>query len=217
MEKSNSKIVAVAALVVAVIALSVGFAALSATLNISNDANITVHPANTFEANINYFGNATCTPSSEHVTVENAGTASGKNWSGIVVKLQEPGDYVTCEATVKNQSTFDGYLKSITADNNIGCTAASTDGASSEKVTAVCGDIEMTVGVGTNGTENVTPKITNSAHVGLSGITTNNSIAKESGTHKVKVTVTYKTPGTLADGDIQVTLPGIELSYNTEN
>ena len=217
MEKNNSKIVAIAALVVAIIALSVGFAALSATLNISNDANVIVHPANTFEANINYFGTATCTPSSEHVTVESAGTASGKNWSGIIVKLQEPGDSVVCEATVKNQSTFDGYLKSITTDSNIECQAASTDGASTDKVTAVYQDIQMTVGVGTNGTENVTSAITSSAHTGLSGISTNNSIASAGGTHKAKVTITYKTPGTLSDGDIKVSLPGIQLSYNTKN
>ena len=217
MEKSNSKIVAVAALVVAVIALSVGFAALSATLNISSDADITVHPENTFEANINYYGTATCTPSSAHVTVGNAGTLSGKNWSGIVVTLQEPGDNVVCEATVKNQSTFDGYLKSITADSNISCAAGSTNGASAAKVTAVCGDIEMTVGVGTTGAENVTPAITNSAHAGLSGISTNNTIASTNGEHKVKVTIQYKNPGTLSDGDIKVTLPGIQLGYNTEN
>ena len=200
MEKNNSKIVAVAALVVAAIALSVGFAALSATLNISSDTNVTVHPANTFEANINYTGTATCTPSSANVTVGNVGTLSGKNWSGIVVTLQEPGDSVTCEATITNASTFDGYLKSITPDANISCDAASTDGASSDKVTAVCGEMEMTVGVGATGTENVTPTITNSG-----------------GTHKAKVTIRYKTPGTLSDGDIKVTLPGISLGYNTEN
>ena len=217
MEKNNSKIVAVAALVVAAIALSVGFAALSATLNISSDTNVTVHPATTFEANINYTGTATCTPSSANVTVGNVGTLSGKNWSGIVVTLQEPGDSVTCEATITNASTFDGYLKSITPDANISCDAASTDGASSDKVTAVCGEMEMTVGVGATGTENVTPTITNSAHTGASGISTSNNIAANGGTHKAKVTIRYKTPGTLSDGDIKVTLPGISLGYNTEN
>lgn len=216
MEKSNSKIVAVAALVVAVIALSVGFAALSATLNISSDASVTVHPENTFEANISYTGTASCTPSG-HATVANAGTLNNKIWNGIVVNLQEPGDSVVCTATITNSSSFDGYLKSVTADSNISCEAGSTNGASATKVTEVCGDMAMTVGVGANGTENVTSEITNAAHAGLSAITTNNSIAKTNGTHTVKVTITYKNPGALSDGDIKVTLPGIELGYNTEN
>lgn len=221
MEKNNSKVVAVVALVVAVVALSIGFAALSATLTISTDTNVTVTPANTFAANISYTGTASCTPSGD-ATVGNAGTLSTTDWNGIVVTLKTPGDSVTCQATVTNASTFDGYLKSITPDDsNITCQAASSNGASASIVTTVCSEISMTVGAGpTTGAENVTQPVTSSSHTALTGISTNNLITKAGGsnnTHLVKVTITYDSQGTLADGDIVVNVPGFSLAYNTDN
>ncbi len=216
MEKNNSKVVAVVALVVAVVALSVGFAAFSAQLNIAGDANVTVNPENTFSANLKYVASSMSCTAGENTTAvaTSAGNVSDTTWSGIVATLKKPGDYVTCTATIKNESSFDGYLKSITPANDITCAPVGTGdaAASTTNATTVCGDMEMVVDV-----DGTATTITKASNTGLTGISTNNTIAKSSGTDTVTVTIRYKSGGAEADGDIKVTLPQINLAYKTEN
>ena len=215
MEKNNSKVIAVVALVVAVVALSVGFATYSATLTITNTT-ATINPANTFSENVKYKASTmSCTPST-NASVVSAGTVSDTVWNGVQVTLTAPGDSVTCQATVQNSSAFVAYLRNITTSSTISCAAGTgTGAASTTNVAAVCPGMELTI---TAGGSTATATSTAAASQAVTG-TTGNTIAAISGTTPgeatVSFTITYKNDAQAADGSIVVTLPQMNLIYET--
>lgn len=219
MEKNNTyKIVSVVALVVAVIALSVGFATYSATLTISSSA--TVVPGDEFSPNVNFVsGTPNCVPSGKASVISN-GSASEKAWSGIDVQLVEPGDYVTCTASVQNASIFDAYLKQIAAEAIVSCDTVGTSNPASDYADA-CDGIEIDSSVAT-----YTVSADNTAVVGTtesilrSGDITGVSIAAKNGdtisSQEVSIVIRYKTGSAKADGDFNVNIPTISVLYKTE-
>ena len=213
MEKNNGKIIAVAALVVAVIGLSVGFAAFAATLTIEN-ISATMTADNQFTENVNYQSVApTCYvtgTSASVVGTYNAGTASGKLWSGINVPLTMTQKSVTCQATIENNSAYRAALDSISIGGTFTCNSVAASGTEGYATNAstICAGTQVTVSTGS-----ATKVFTNASHDALTGIT-GTSIASNGGTAPVTVTIEY-TGDVAADGDVSITIPTISLNYKS--
>lgn len=208
MEKNTGKIIAICGLVVAVIALAVGFAAYSATLTISSfDVKV---GDDTFSPNVNYRAESmSCTPGG-NATVTSAGTVSGTTWSGIQASFKGPGDSITCTATVENTSSFIGYLKSLTTASPLVCAADdSNSNPATIGVSDACTGMTLDVTVGS-----ATMQAT-SAAAGSNTSITGNTIAATTGTQTVTLVLTYATGSAVADGDFKVTVPQINLLYKT--
>ena len=210
---NGSKIIAIVALLVAVVALAVGFATFSATLTIDAQAN--VEATNEFTPNVNYsatlpkcYYTGDSSKTDIITTGYSAGTATGKVWNGIKVPITMEHKSVTCEAEIENTSTYIAYLKSIVTSAGLTCasTGSGDDAASETSVTSVCSNSSATVTVGSD-----TATITNAA---VNNTSTSGSIAA-SGTQTVLLTIAYN--GTASpDGDVTITVPTISLTYKTQ-
>lgn len=219
MEKNNGKIIAVVALVVAVVALSVGFAAFADQLTI--DGNATLQATNDFDEKVKYVsGSPKCyaTGDSNKATVittgYSTGTANDDAWSGISVPLSMTQKSVTCEAQVENKSSYVAYLKSISTESGLTCASKGTGDSAATNVAAVCGtnnaNVKATVIVGDSTASTDKIEIQNAQ---VSTSSASGSIAMN-GTTNVYVVIEY-TGTTAPDGDILITLPTITHNYST--
>lgn len=211
MEKNNGKIVAVVALVVAVVSLSVGFAAFAATLTI--DSNATVKANDEFSPNVNYVqGSPKCyyTGDTTKAAIDgaSAGTASGKTWTGVSVPLTTEHKSVTCEAQISNTSAYVAKLNKISISDYLSCAsvAASGDDAATN-VSTICPTVSAKVDVATD-----TATFTSTNKADVTSVTS--TIDKDNGTEMVYLTIAY-TSTVAADGDIKITVPTISLLYKT--
>ena len=211
MEKNNGKIIAVVALVVAVVALSVGFAAFADQLTISGTAKVK-EGANTFAENFNYSTETADAPKCVYTDTETeaanttAGTASVNAWTGISVELTSEHPSVTCTAKVANKSDYKAKLTSISASGALTCSSTTATNTST-----ICTGVTETVKVGATDTLAI-----NSTTSGTS--LTNSSVSQtvdKNGTETVTVIVAYDTTKGVPDGDISVTLPTITHAYTT--
>jgi len=107
MENRGSKGLALAALLVGIVGLTIGFAAFASTLTINSTATVS-GTTDTFKGTIQ-FGTFTCDGNGNTATVDTDGT----NLT-VAAKLANPGDSVKCTGTITNSSSFTGYLNSIT-------------------------------------------------------------------------------------------------------
>ena len=212
MEKNNSKIIAVAALVVAVIGLSIGFAAFAATLTIEN-ISATMTADNQFTANVNYKSATTnCYVTGTSASISGSyseGTASGKLWNGISVPLTMSQKSVTCEAQIENSSAYRAALNTISFGGTMSCQSVAASGTEGYATNAstICDNTSVTVSTGS-----ASKTFTNASHDSLTGIT-NTSIAS-SGSATVYVTIAYNS-NVAADGDVSITIPTISLEYKS--
>ena len=218
MEKNNGKIIAVVALVVAVVALSVGFAAFADQLTI--DGNATLQATNDFDEKVKYVsGSPKCyvtgdTTKNVITTGYSTGTATDDAWSGISVPLSMTQKSVTCEAQVENKSSYVAYLKSISTESGLTCASKGTGDSAATNVAAVCGtnnaNVKATVIIGDSTASTDKIEIQNAQ---VSTSSASGSIAKD-GTTNVYVVIEY-TGTTAPDGDILITLPTITHNYST--
>ena len=206
------KILSIIALILAIAGMSLGFAAFSTTLNISSSASVTPDSGNFYlgfyPSETPSLDDATITPTTSvgatgsSVTLSSGSTAI----SGLTANFTEPGQTITYNFYVGNESEYDAYLHGITflnasgANSNKVCTAG--EGATVSLVESACNAISMTVNV-----KGTTATMTNTA---ISG----NAVAK--GVYvPVTVTLTYASNGARADGPFNVSFGGIELDYKT--
>ena len=118
----------------------------------------------------------------------------------------EPGQTITYNFYVGNESEYDAYLRGIDflnvsgASSNKVCSAGT--GATVSLVESACNAISMTVNV--NGT------IATSTDTSISG----NAVAKGAYV-PVTITLTYESGGARADGPFNVSFGGIELDFST--
>lgn len=215
-KENNGKIIAIVALVVAVIALAVGFATYTATLTISaHDVTI---GSDTFSPNVKYkSGTISCSDTSAGATVTSAGTFTDNvTWGGITISLAAPGDYATCTATIENLSTFTAYLYELKTASAITCeTKSGSSNAATTGITEACSGMQLSV---THGTTTITADSTTAGQAGGASGTaiTGNSIAA-SGEKNVSFTVTYTSGSSQANGDFLVHIPQISLIFKTED
>lgn len=217
MDKNNSyKVMVIAALVIGVVALSVGFAAFSRSLTITNST--ATYKATDKDLKVNFStsntetvgGNVAGVLSGTGVVDTNAGTATINgatdtgftNISGITAPFTKKGQKATYTFYLNNDSDYTAYLKSASfASPEKTCTAV--DGTDATLVTNACKDISLTLTI--DGTK-----------VLATDTTGFNAISLAAGDKKtVVVEVEYNGSNVLPDGDFIVTFGDITLNFST--
>lgn len=221
MEKDRStKVIAIVALLVGVVGLSLGFAAFSNTLTISSSAEVTPDPT-TF--NVDFSATQTGAVSTSPVTptltptgvtgfeatdatIDNSGVGTPKI-TGLHATFTEPGQKATYTFSAKNIGEYEAFLKSIAFENVTGesttkvCTPGT--GTTAALVTAACEDINVSIKVGSE-----------AVATGSVGSITNHSLAIDAN-DPIEVTIEYATNGHRADGDFTVAFGDIVLTYSS--
>ena len=204
MEKQRQiKILSIVALVLAISAMTIGFAAFSTTLNISSSASVTpnndsfvlkfsTNKDSLVEADIEpaiIHGNATAT----NGKINNLGNPTISNLSAT---FTEPGQFIGYSFYVRNEGLYTAYLNSINFIGEKVCTPS--DGTSEELVRDACKYIE--VGFVLGNYYNETTQITGKS------IESKNS-------QQVNVQISYS--NVYVDGPFTVSFPNIALVYST--
>ena len=208
----STKVIAIVALCVAVFGLSVGFAAFSNDLTIKSEA--TVKPnASDFDVNFSSSdtsetdGTVTAT-STAGVTAQDAtiNNATAPTISGIKVEFTEPGQSAKYSFFAHNAGKYNAFLNNVTFKNakdanaNIACVAA--EGTNANMVASACQGISIKVKVGTTTFVEPTPTIT-SHELPIDQY------------EPVEVTIEYAYGAARADGDFQVNIGDIVLTYGS--
>ena len=230
MEKDRgAKIIAIIALLVGIVGLSVGFAAMTANLKITSSAAVT--PAATdFKVQ---FSTTESTVSGETGTVNTSNTSGGatgdaatftngnaeSTLSGVKANFTEPGQSVTYSLYGVNAGKYVAYLNSITFDNYSSgnafkvCTPGNETTASTVNATApetaACDGISLKISVGS--LTDVTPETS-----GISSISSHSlaPLGEANNSEIITVTITYEANAKRADGDFTVNFGDITLRYD---
>lgn len=215
MEKNrNVQIIAIVALIVGVVGLSVGFAAFSNVLNIQASANVKPDN-NTMNVDFSSVEDKveiaeivpTATPSSSVTTAATIDNSGDPTISNLSATFTEPGQSVVYKFYAYNAGELNAFLKSIVFSNVTGknstkvCTAG--EGTTDALVQSACEKIVVKVKVG-NELETLT---------GMASIT-GHSLAKSSG-ELITVTLEYEAGAERADGDFTVAFGDISLNYSS--
>ncbi len=215
MEKNRSaQVIAIVALVVGVVGLSIGFAAFSSVLNIQTSANVKPD-SNTMNVDFSSAEDKvsiaeiipTATPNSlvtTNAVIDNSGDPTISNLSAT---FTEPGQTVVYKFYAYNAGELNAYLKSIVFGNVAGqnttkvCTAL--DGTTDALVQKACEKISVKVKVG-NEIETSTGKASITGH----------TLNKGTG-EMVTVTLEYEAGAERADGDFNISFGDITLNYSS--
>ena len=144
MEKERgAKIIAIVALLIAVVGLTVGYAAYSSTLTIKGTAN--VDPAS-WKVNFDYKTGTTSLTgkTTGHATENTAPTLADTTISGFDVTLKAPGDSVTYNFLIKNSGTLNAELANFTM-GTLTCAPNEGSNISQEDATKLCGELKYTL------------------------------------------------------------------------
>ncbi len=197
MEKERGiKILAVVALLVSVIGLSIAYAAYSATLVVSG----TVTAKKSADAwNVHFTatdGTSTLTPTlSGNATVGTAATLSDTSISAFNINFYAPGDSVTYEFKVNNDGAVDAVLSTITK-GTLTCAPKANGTATQTEADNLCNDLTMS--------------LTKSTGSDITTGTTLTSGASET----YKLNVTWKSESTVSiSDDIVVTIGQSSFVY----
>ena len=208
----GTKIMAIAALVVGVVGLSIGFAAFSNTLTISSSATVTPD-SDTFSIVATSTG---CEGSVTSAT-GNAGTISrdeetGETTiSGVTAAFTEPNQTVTCTYTITNNGQYDAYLSYLRfaeATNNglVSCAASTGSQANEGLVNSACEGITVTATLGGDNVASTGTVLSNPASV-------SNTLTKAGGSTTLTLVFAYAENSARADGAFNVTIPDLEFEY----
>ena len=209
-DNKGYKILAVLALVIGVVGVTLGYAAFSNTLTITTSAE--VHPdASAFNVD---FSSSSSSVQTNAITPQLSTTATGftatngtidntndPTITNLTATFTEPGQSVTYEFYAYNAGEYLAYLNSIVFSGNKVCTAAS--GTTQTLVDSACNGISLTATVGS---ENATT--TSMASI------TGHTLAKNTA-ELITVVIDYATGSAWADGNFTVTFPNIVLTYGS--
>ncbi len=204
MRNNSSKYVVVFALLISVVALSLGFAAFTSTLTISSSAEVS-SPDTNFNVSLSKANNAVTTGAVTGTTSGVSGataanaTLSANTISGIKATFTAPGQTVKYSFYAYNAGQFLAYLNSVSIGSKT-CTAKS--GTNQTYVNSACNGITMTVKVGS--TTYSSSNTTISSH----------TLAKNAG-EAVEVTIEYASGSAVADGDFTVAFGDTTLLYGS--
>lgn len=216
MEKNRSiKVIAIVALCVSVLGLSLGFAAFSNTLVISSSANVNPDP-NTFKVVFSSSDQSLATNKIDGVASAGATAGSATITNGTIptitdltAKFTEPGQTVTYTFYAYNSGEYEAFLKSISYAN--------VDGANSPRVCTAKDGQNVTAGLLSTACEDISLKV----NVGSTTVTgTNDNITGHSLGRKdyepITVTITYANNGNhRVDGDFSVAFGDVSLMYRS--
>ena len=204
------KIMAVIALVLGILGVTLGYAAFSNTLTISSSASVKPD-ASGFNVDFSSSSSAVATNDitptlNKTVTGFTATDAEIDNTSDPVISnlsatFTEPGQSATYTFYAYNAGNYLAYLNSIVFSGSKTCTAKT--GTTQSLVDTACTGIELSVKVGSE-------SATTTSVASLTGHTLATSTAEE-----IVVTISYKADSGQADGDFDVTLPDVVLTYDS--
>lgn len=215
MEKNRgSKVIAIIALIVAVVGLSLGFAAFSQTLTINSSAEYTPGD-DSFKVQFSGSKGSITTSVTPEVTGATGKTATITNGTDPVINnlgatFTAPGQSVVYSFYVANTGSVDAYLNNVvfnevtTGSGFKVCKPNTTNSnaAHEDTITAACGDISVKVQFG-----NVT---TTASKSGIS----NEKIGY--GEYKnITITIKYANENAAADGDFTVEFGSIALDFDS--
>lgn len=223
MERNRStRLMAILALVIGVVGLSIGFAALSNTLTINSSAS---YVPNNSTFNVDFSSAPSPDPFADNdipgtaspndagiiatdAVIDNSGDPTISNLSAT---FNAPGQSVSYTFYAYNVGQVVGYLRSVTFKNVAGestnkkCTPGESEGVAtnSAMVTAACGDISLSLSIngGTALTSTKTDYTRQSLGIGAS--------------HTIVVTIAYANNGNYADGPFTVSFGDIEVKYSS--
>ena len=204
------KIIAIAALIIGVIGVSLGYAAFSNTLTISSSANVRPD-ASGFNVD---FSSSSSAVQTNDITPTLSAVATGftatdaeiDNTSDPVISnlsatFTEPGQSATYTFYAYNAGEYTAYLNSIVFSGSKTCTAKT--GTTQSLVDSACTGITLSATVGSEAATT-----TSVASV------TSHSLAKGAA-EQITVVISYADGSAIADGDFDVTLPDIVLTYDS--
>lgn len=215
MEKNrNAQVIAIVALVVAVLGLSVGFASFSNVLNIQASANVKPDSSTLnvdFSSSIDSVTVAeitpTATPNSIVTTNATIDNSADPTISNLNATFTEPGQSVVYKFYAYNAGELNAYLKSIVyanvASSNATKVCTAKEGTTDALVQKACENILVKVKVG-NELETATGKAS----------ITGRSLAKKTG-EMITVTLEYAAGAERTDGDFSVAFGNITLNYSS--
>ena len=207
MEKQRQiKILSIVALVLAISAMTLGFAAFSTTLNISSSASVSPS-SDTFKVKFSTSQNSlvvgAVTPSSKTTgitttngTIDNSANPTIKNLSAT---FTSPGQYVEYTVYARNEGAYTAYLNNINYLGDKTCIASS--GTTESLVQSACNSINIKVTIGSTTYDDTTPISSHALAKGAS--------------ETIKVRLEYAENGTAVDGSFKITFPSISLVYST--
>ena len=220
MENKSGKIIAIVALAVAVVALSVGFAAFADQLTIDGNATASAGGDAFDDASngLNYkSATGKCYLTSDNTKTALAGANAGNlvsgggsgvdAWNGISVDLGNGAKDVTCEAVVENKSAYIAYITELSTSAGLTCASSGSNQTANE--TNVCAATTVTVSIN-DGSHTDTMTITNAA---ANSTTKTVEIAPTNGEATVTVRINYA--GATTDQDTTITLPTIYHKYSS--
>lgn len=235
MEKDRTtKVVAVCALLLAVVGVSLGFAAFSQNLKISSTATVTPSDnmfiyfassdqkngegeivADPVGANPAQYDNQDDT-SVEHKAVIDNSNNKAPTITGLRADFTAPGQSVSYSFYAYNAWEYDAYLKAINIDATKVCEAK--DGSLSDdetikasqeaKIVEACKGISISVKVG---------EADNAVNVNTTTGDIDNHVLGDDAFEPVVVTITYAAGSSVADTDFDVTFGDITLNYSSTN
>ena len=213
MQEQNSKTVALVALVISVLGLSIGFAAFSSTLTIKSEATVTPTSEN-FKV---LFGAGSVSPSDKGSVTLSSGAEGTNTIAAITAQLSKPGDSVTMTIPVLNQGAYDAYLRTVTfTPATTKCTAVVTEGktsVSSDLMDAACDKITMTVKVGPAAESLQTFTTTTELNKVQAEA---QKLGKTDGAGQAVITISYASDAVDVDGDVKVDFGSVELKYTSD-
>ncbi len=220
-DNKKSRGISLAALIVAIVSLAIGFAAYTSSLTIESGATYTPNqedfvvkfsPDETGENPSTTVEPKTKNPDeldASNATIDNSDKSKPKI-KGLHANFTAPGQSVTYEFYVYNDSPYIVYLRNIMFENATGAEETKKCEANSGKqnplVTAACADISVKVEVGDS-----------------NKVTANGTVASVAPTHslssktaeKIVVTIEYANNNNVADEGFEVTFGNIILNYST--
>ena len=202
------RIIALVALVLGIAGVTLGYAAFSNTLTISSSAEVKPDPS-TFNvdfssSNSAVVANAITPTLSANVTGFNATNATIDNTSAPTISnlkatFTAPGQSVTYTFYAYNAGQYIAYLNSIVFSGSKTCTAKS--GTTQGLVDTACTGISLSVKVGAEAVTTTSIASIDSHSLGINAA------------EEIVVTISYAAGSGVADGDFDVTLPDIVLTY----
>lgn len=213
MEKDRTtKIIAIVALCVAVVGLSIGFASFSNNLKITSSADVAPNESdfdvnfsslNTEETDGSVIGIGTNNATADNAIIDNSNSPT---ISGLKAHFTEPGQKVTYSFYSHNAGKYIAYLNNVTYAN--------VSGESAPKVCVAGTNTDNTMVQAACSGINVTVKVGNETFSGSKESISNHSLALNA-YEEVVVTLEYASDATRADGDFEVKFGDITLTYNS--
>ena len=209
MERSRKrKLLVMLILCFAIVSLSIGFAAFSATLNISSSASVSPN-SDTFSVKFSTSKDSLIVNEVEpsymspgiSVSAGVIDNSTNPTISNLSATFTSPGQYVEYTFYARNEGEYTAYLNNINFIGDKTCT--SNGDASDSLVQSACGAINITATIGSTTYIETTPI---EGHI----------LDKKTG-EPIKVRLEYSSTGVAVDGVFSITFPNVALVYSTIN